>query len=148
MVDPRLKGSRAESKACSVLKDKTGLAFNKTPKSGALDPVHGLKGDIYVPKAVNIYSIEVKHYKEDHITSKLITSKDPQVLIFWKQAVRQAKQCDQKPLLIFKFDRSKFFVAMQEQPSTRYIYCNYEDYAFYISELLSWLTTDKPEFIK
>jgi Holliday junction resolvase len=111
MVDSRQKGARAEAALKKLLRDKTGINFQRTPGSGALNETHKLKGDIYIPNAANTYCIEVKHYKDDHLTSKVLTSKNPQLIEWWKQAVRQGIQVDMEPILFFKFDRSKWFVA-------------------------------------
>lgn len=112
MVDSRQKGARAEAALKKVLRDATGLNFQRTPGSGALNATHMLKGDIYIPNTANRFCIEVKHYKDDHLTSKILTSKDPQLLQWWDQAVTQAKKVDMQPILFFKFDRSKWFTMV------------------------------------
>ena len=38
------------------------------------------------------YVIEIKHYCDDHLTSKVLTGKDPQLLQFWQQTVRETNQ--------------------------------------------------------
>lgn len=114
MVDSRQKGARAEAALKKVLRDATGLNFQRTPGSGALNETHKLKGDIYIPNAANKYCIEVKHYKDDHLTSKILTGKNPQLIEWWEQAVRQGEQVDMQPILFFKFDKSKWFVATME----------------------------------
>ena len=113
MVDSRAKGRTAELKIRDEFRRLTKLPWERIPSSGALDAKHGLKGDIYVPKYNNRFCIEVKHYKDDHLTSKLLTSKNSQLLEWWQQAVSQAAKVDKDPLLIFKFDRSKIFVACE-----------------------------------
>jgi len=152
MVDSRQKGARAEAAVKKVLIDKTGLNWQRTPGSGALAPTHGLKGDLYIPNEKNFYCVEVKHYKDDHFTSKILTSKDPQLTEWWKQAVRQGIQTDKDPLLIFKFDRSKLFVAFEEEPCKmykyRYSYYVHADMRFYIAKLEDWLKYEDVEFIK
>ena len=110
-VDPRAKGARTETTVRDLLKKHTGLAWERVPGSGALDPKHLLKGDLYVPGRTNLWCVEVKGYAEDHLTSHLLTSKTPQLVEFWQQTTRQGTQVGKKPLLIFKFDRSKVFVA-------------------------------------
>jgi len=119
-VDPRAKGARAETLIRDQLRALTGLMWERVPSSGALDPKHGLKGDLYVPNEKNLYAVEVKHYEEDHLTSAILTGKSPQFLEWWEQAVRQGKQVDKWPLLIFKHDRSKVFCAFQDMPSVDY----------------------------
>jgi hypothetical protein len=111
LVDSRQKGARAESAAKNILKKYTKLDWQRTPGSGALNVQHKLKGDLYIPDCKNKFCVEVKHYKDDHLTSKILTDKNPQLLKWWEQTDRQAKQVQRDPLLLFKFDRSKWFVA-------------------------------------
>ncbi len=153
MVDVRAKGAKAETDVRDALRKATGLGWERTPGSGALDPKHLLKGDLYVPGESNIFCVEVKHYAEDHISSQLLTSKTPQLIEWWEQAVRQGIQVSRKPLLIFKFNRSKMFVAHQDMPS--YADSNYRtlivtacNHEFYIGLLTEWLSHEKPKFIK
>ena len=101
-VDPRAKGARAETLIRDKLREYTGLQWERVPSSGALDPKHGLKGDLYVPNEKNLYVVEVKHYAEDHLTSKVLTDKTPQLLEWWGQAVRQGIQVSKTPLLPFE----------------------------------------------
>ena len=149
MVDSREKGARAEVAAKGILMKHTNLGWERVPSSGALNPKHKLKGDLYIPEKQNIYAVEVKHYKEDHISSKMLTDKQPQIVTWWEQAVRQAEQISKKPLLIFKFDRSKFFVAFLEpKPSQVLKYFKYNNtHNFYIAKLEEWLEKEKPNFI-
>lgn len=109
MIDSRQKGRTAENNAKKTLIDLTGLGWERTPMSGALDPKHKLKGDLYIPGENLIYCVEVKHYKDDHLTSKLITSANPMLLKWWDQTVREAKQIGKEPLLLFKYNRSRWF---------------------------------------
>lgn len=147
MVDPRAKGSRAESVIRDTLKKLTGLKWERTPGSGALDPKHKLKGDLYVVNAENIYCVECKHYADDHLTSKVLTDKSPQLLEWWNQAVRQGKQVERKPLLIFKFDRSKIFVAFADIPSSNIKVLTIFD-KFFVALLDDWLQHETPKFVK
>jgi len=115
MVDSRAKGRTAEMKARDMLRKLTNYTWERIPASGALSEVHGLKGDLYIPKKDNYWCVEVKHYKDDHLTSKLLTSKTPQLVTWWEQTKRQAEQVEKEPLLIFKHDRSKWFIAFMEE---------------------------------
>lgn len=151
MVDSRQKGSRAETLIKDLLKKHTGLAWERTPGSGALNEKHGLKGDLYIPNKENIFCVECKHYAEDHLNSSLLTSKMPQMIEWWKQTERQGKQVSRKPLLIFKHDRSKIFVATEEIPSSdeyRQMFISIDTYQFYVSLLEDWLIYEKPNFVK
>jgi hypothetical protein len=148
-VDPRAKGARAETLIRDQLRTLTSLTWERVPSSGALDPKHGLKGDLYVPNEKNLYAVEVKHYEEDHLTSAILTGKSPQFLEWWSQAVRQGKQVDKSPLLIFKHDRSKVFCAFQDMPSVdyRYFFINALGYEIYVALLDDFVKHEQPKFI-
>jgi len=148
-VDARAKGARTETVARDLLKKHTNLGWERVPGSGALDPKHLLKGDLYIPGEKNLFVVEVKHYAEDHLTSALLTHKKPQFFEWWEQAVRQGKQVKQKPLLIFKFDRSKLFVGYEDIPSGvyNYMFVNAHGYEVYISLLEDWYENEQPKFI-
>jgi len=154
MVDSRQKGGRAESALKKVLRDATGLNFQRTPGSGALNATHMLKGDIYLPNTANRFCIEVKHYKDDHLTSKILTSKTPQLMEWWNQAVRQAAQVDMQPMLFFKHDRGKWFIAtlMDGIGEDRCIDIMFEDHFFSIYKVedidlgeISWTLQNQGE---
>jgi len=149
MVDSRDKGARAESVVKDKLKELTGLKWERTPGSGALNEKHGLKGDLYVPNEKNYYVVEVKHYKDDHLTSAVLTGKNPQILEWWQQAIRQGKQVDKIPLLIFKFDRSKLFAAYEGMPTAnyRYMFISIEGHEFYTALLDDFIKYEQPKFI-
>lgn len=150
MVDARAKGARTETLARDALRKHTGLVWERVPGSGALDPKHLLKGDLYVPGRTNLWCVEVKGYAEDHINSGLLTGKNPQLLEFWKQACRQGHQVGKRPLLIFKFDRSKMFVAFEDMPSSTSYRCllvNVEGFEFFIALLDDWLQHEQPQFV-
>jgi Holliday junction resolvase len=150
MVDVRAKGTKAETDIKAVLRKHTKLNWERTPGSGALNEKHGLKGDLYIPNKENLFCVECKHYEEDHLTSKILSGKNPQILEWWKQALRQADQVGRKPLLIFKHNRSKMFVAYEEMPVTSidFIYLSVDSYELYISLLEEWLLTEQPKFVK
>lgn len=152
MVDSRAKGARTETVVRDLLRKHTGLQWERVPGSGALDEKHGLKGDLYVPNSNNLYCVEVKGYAEDHLTSAILTSKSPQLLEFWQQSVRQGHQVKKQPLLVFKYDRSKVFVAFSAQywlPSGtyNYMYVNRDEHEFFVALLEDWLTHEQPKFV-
>lgn len=144
------KGTRGETLAKELLRKYTKLQWERTPLSGALDPKHGLKSDLYVPNEHNLFAVEVKSYEDDHLTSQILTSKNPQLLDWWKQAVRQGKQVSKKPLLIFKHNRSKFFAAFEDIPTADYrkVFIEVLEHSFYVAVLEDWLQFEKPQFIK
>lgn len=149
MVDSREKGARAEIGARDILRKNTELQWERVPGSGALNEKHLLKGDLYVPGKDNKYVVEVKHYADDHLTSAVLTGKNPQIIEWWEQAIRQGKQVSKKPLLIFKFDRSKYFAAFEDFPSHnyRYMFVSVKEYEFYTALLEDYLIYEKPRFI-
>jgi hypothetical protein len=110
MIDSRAKGRTAELKCRDELRKLTGLMWERTPLSGALDAKHMMKGDVYVPQVNTKYCVEIKHYADDHVTTKLLTTKSV-FYDWWAQTVREAGQMSKEPLLIFKHNRSKWFVA-------------------------------------
>jgi len=149
MVDSRAKGATAETKVRDELRKLTKLKWERVPGSGALDPKHGLKADLYVPGEVNLFAVEVKHYATDHFNTSLFTGKDPQILQFWKQTVREAGQVKKRPLLIFKHDRSKLFCAFEDFPNHdyRYVFVSIDGYEFYVALLDEWVRNEAPKFI-
>jgi hypothetical protein len=149
MVDSRDKGSRGETIVKKALKDLTGLDWQRTPGSGALHEKHMLKGDLYVPNAENLWCVECKNYKDDHLSSKVLTDKNPQLFVWWEQTVRQATQVNREPLLIFKFDRSKLFCAFQVMPESHlsFLYVSRNGTEFYVALLEDWITLEQPKFV-
>lgn len=152
VVDSRQKGARTETIARDMLRKHTGLNWERVPGSGALDPKHQLKGDLYIPGVTNRFCVEVKGYADDHINSGLLTHKTPQLVEWWQQTQRQALQVDKLPLLIFKYDRSKLFVAtvvydLDMLENRWLLYSNGQDYEFYIMLLEDWLTGPTVKFV-
>ena len=160
MVDSRQKGARAEAAAKGLLIKHTGLDWQRTPGSGALNAAHKLKGDLYIPDCKNKFCVEVKHYKDDHLTSKIITDKNPQLIKWWEQAIRQGEQTGREPLLLFKFDRSKWFVAFKTDAlyhenevssmnTLRYTYLTVDtdEYRFHTAKLEEWLAAEDIKWI-
>ena len=111
MVDSRAKGARGEYLVRDMLREYTKLNFERVPSSGALDY---LKGDIYVPNSRNYFCIEVKNYKDSPLTDKIFTQpKTNNIIRWWKKLVSQAEGGNQKPLLFFKYDRSKYLFVQK-----------------------------------
>lgn len=149
MVDSRDKGARAETIMRDALRKHTGLKWERVPGSGALNEKHQLKGDLYVPGEKNLFVTECKHYADDHLTSSILTGKNPQILDWWEQALRQGRQVSKTPLLIFKFDRSKIFAAFEDIPSGKYrhMFVSVGEYEFFVALLDDYLTYEQPKFI-
>lgn len=143
------KGTRAETLVKDALKAATGLKWERTPLSGALNAKHGLKSDLYIPNEKNLYAVEVKHYADSAISHLILTSKSSTLIDWWKQSIRQAEETNKEPLLIFKHDRSKLFVAFKDIPSCTYshIFISVREYEFYVALLDDWLINEAPKFI-
>lgn len=149
MIDPRAKGARGETQVKEELSKLTGLKFERVPGSGALDPKHLLKGDLYVVGEKNRYCIEVKNYAEDHINSSLLSSINPQLIQFWEQTIRESAQVDKRPLLIVKFNRSKMFAVFTDMPEGdyRFMFISTHGHEFYIALLSDYIKNNNPKFI-
>jgi hypothetical protein len=151
MVDSRAKGARTETVIRDLLRKHTHLGWERVPGSGALDEKHGLKGDLYVPNYSNTFCVEAKGYADDHLTSAVLSSKTPQLLEFWQQTIRQAKQVNKLPLLTFKHDRSKVFVAFSSDycipENYHHFYVYRQPHSFYVALLEDWLTFEQPQFV-
>ena len=144
MVDSRAKGARGEFLVRDMLREATGLKFERVPASGALEY---LKGDIYVPNNKNLYCIEVKNYADSPLTDKIFTATKTNNLIrWWKKVVQQAYNGDQKPLLFFKYNRSKVFVVTEVKPSNKTDYMYISFLKCYICLADEWLEVEQPKF--
>lgn len=153
MIDSRAKGARGELKIRDTLRELTGLSWERTPGSGMFGAQHGLKGDLYIPGCTNTFTVEVKNYEDDHLTSKILTNKTALLPEWWKQTVRQADQNKNQPLLIFKFDRSKIFVAANYDfckvfPTYNNITVKVDEYEFRVCLLEDFIKHEEPEFTK
>lgn len=138
----KIKGSAYEAKIATLLTKEFSKEFRRVPLSGAIEY---LKGDIWTPHdtAWWPYCIECKHYKELE-WNNLLTAKSTTILQFWEQAVREAKVMNKKPLLIFRWNRSKDFVAYDDDIEVEnYIEVKSFGHKFKISLLSEWLTAIK-----
>jgi Holliday junction resolvase len=145
MVDSRAKGARGEYIVRDMLRDVTGLRFERVPSSGALEY---LKGDLYVPHASNRFCIEVKNYAESPLTDKMFTQEKTSNLInWWTKLCLQASNGNQEPLLFFKYNRSKVFVvtAIKPQQCPKYFFISWLDCYIIVAD--EWLEKEKVHFI-
>lgn len=143
MVDSRAKGSRGEYIVRDLLREHTGLNFERVPASGALSY---LKGDLYLPNQLSRFCIEVKNYEQSPLSDKIFTNKTNYLVKWWEKIVEQAGNMGQEPLLFFKYTRSKVYVATQIKPInlTRFMHINWLD--CYVALAEEWLTEEKVEF--
>jgi Holliday junction resolvase len=143
MVNPRQKGATCESVVQKKLIEATGLEFERTPASGA----GKIKGDLYLPKQNGRYCIEIKHYAESHFNDKIFTSKTNNIVLWWTKIVLQAKQMNKKPLLIFKYNRSKFFVCTDQKPAKSEKFVDIRWLNCYTMLLDDWLESESIQWL-
>ena len=140
----KLKGSAYEAKIAEIFTKEFNREFRRVPLSGSIDY---LKGDIWVPSdtAYWPYAIECKHYA-DLAWNNLLTAKTTDILNFWKQTVREAEQMNKKPLLCFRWNRSKDFVAYDDDIVVpNFIHITSFGYSFKISLLDEWIAAVKSQ---
>ena len=144
MVDSRAKGAEGEKQVKELLRKHTGLEFQRVPMSGALP---FMKGDLFIPDTAMNYCIEVKFYKNSHFDDKILTSKSSAFIGWWSQAEDQATKTNRKPLLFFKYNRSKIFVGTRDMPENtkHYMYVGHLNCYVLVAE--QWLLSEKPRFI-
>ena len=108
----KIKGTAYEAKSKRYLNSHLDIEFERMPLSGAIEY---LKGDLWTPHdtAAWPYCIECKHYK-DIQWNNLLTAKTTDLLQFWRQAEREAEVMKKKPLLIFRWNRSKDFIGWND----------------------------------
>lgn len=142
MVDSRQKGQRGEYLVRDLLREATGIKFERVPASGALSY---LKGDIYIPNAKNKFCIEVKNYEKSPISDKVFTNKTNYLVVWWEKIQYQAEAQKQEPLLFVKYSRSKVFVVTKQQPTnTRYMQLSWMNCYVMLAE--EWLKNEKVDF--
>lgn len=130
------KGTRAEYKARDMLRDSTQLDWQRCPASGALGAQFKMKGDLYVPGEGNLYTVELKHYKDDHLSSKILTNTTSPIFDWWEQTTREAGQNGNEPLLVYKWDRSKFYIMTYDYfDAPKHLYLSELDTYVYDFEL-------------
>jgi hypothetical protein len=108
----KIKGSAYEAKIRDLLTEQLKIEFKRMPLSGSLEY---LKGDLWTPydTAAWPYCIECKHYAEVNWNG-LLTAKSSDLLDFWRQAVREAKVMKKKPLVIYRWNRSKDYICWND----------------------------------
>ena len=147
MVDSRAKGARGEILVKDLLTKYTKLNWCRTPLSGALHERYKMKGDIYLPDTKNRFCIEVKNYQESSFNDKILTSKTNNIVLWWTKICMQAISCEQEPLLFFKYDRSKIFVATAIKPVNTKMFVYISFLECYIMSSEEWLNKEKITWI-
>ncbi len=134
----KLKGSAFETKIRDVLTEELGIKFERTPLSGSISY---LRGDLWVPSDTKGFEfvIECKHYAELEFNN-LLTAKSTDILEFWKQALDEAQVMNKKPLVIFRWNRSKDFILWDTDMNLEHqIEYKVFGYQFKMGLLSDWL---------
>ena len=135
----KIKGSAYEAKIRDLLTNELKIEFKRMPLSGSLEY---LKGDLWTPfdTAGWPYCIECKHYKEVN-WNNLLTAKSSDLYKFWNQTQREAKVMKKKPLLIYRWNRSKDYICWNDDIKLKHqIEVNCFDHHFYMGILTDWIT--------
>ena len=104
------KGARFEYFVRDMLTEKTGVKWDRVPMSGA----GSMKGDLYCLTNHYYYCFECKSFKDTVIQENLLSAKSNNIFGWWEQTVREAEQMNRKPALVFKKDRGKPLIAVEE----------------------------------
>jgi len=117
MVDSRDKGARAELAVRDELRKLTGHKWERVPSSGALSPIHLLKGDLLID------------WWNQTLRQASQVNKEP--LLLFKH--------DRSKIFAARLQ--------PPETGYRNILVDYIDTIMYISLLQDWVTYDKPKFI-
>ena len=140
----KIKGAAYEAKIKRYLNSQFDIEFERMPLSGAIEY---LKGDLWTPHdtAAWPYCIECKHYKEIQ-WNNLLTAKTTDLLNFWRQTIREAEVMRKKPLLIFRWNRSKDFVGWSDEIEVdHYIEIKSFGCHFKVTQLDDWIKALKEQ---
>jgi Holliday junction resolvase len=119
------------------LREFTKEQWERTPASGALEHT---KGDLYIPNEKQVFLIEVKNYKDPAIAPGMLGGKSNNLKLWWKKIAAQAFGAKITPVLFFKHDRSKWYIAVPWKPEKvkEYLYVGALDcYVMLADEYLS-----------
>jgi hypothetical protein len=141
MVNPRQKGKIGEALVKKLLENKTGLEFSYTPGSGS----GKIKGDLHIEGRKNVFCIEIKNYAESPLNDKILTSKTNDFVQWWTKLQKQSGVL--KPLLFFKYNRSKIFVATDIRPTNVEKYIDIPWLSCYIIECNEWLDKENIKWL-
>jgi hypothetical protein len=104
------KGSRFEYAIRDLLTEKTGVKWDRVPLSGG----GSMKGDLYCLTNHYYHCFELKSFKDTVIQENLLSAKSNNIYGWWDQCVREAKQMNRIPALVFKKDRGKPLILIEE----------------------------------
>lgn len=141
MVNPRAKGAIGENKVKEFLDSRTPYTFERTPGSG-----NGkIKGDLHIAGRRNVFCIEVKNYSESPFNDKILTNKSNDFVQWWTKLQQQSAAM--RPLLIFKYNRSKLFVATDIKPTNVEKYIDIPWLNCYIMLLDVWIEREEIRWV-
>jgi Holliday junction resolvase len=138
LVNSRQKGAAGENLVRDLLSKSSGYVFERTPGSGS----GKIKGDLYIPLVRNTFCIEVKNYAESPLSDKILVNKTNNLAVWWSKLQQQAKQVNQEPLLIFKYNRSKLYVVTSQKPTNVINYLYISSLSCYIMLCEEWLNKE------
>lgn len=141
MVNPRQKGKVGEALVKEFLEKNTPYKFDYTPGSGS----GTIKGDLHIPKYRNTFCIEVKNYAESPFNDKILTSKTNDFVQWWTKLMKQSGQ--KRPLLFFKYNRSKLFVATDIKPTNVEKYIDIPWLGCYIMLSDEWISKEPIQWL-
>jgi hypothetical protein len=141
VVNPRAKGAIGENKVKEFLDSRTPYTFERTPGSG-----NGkIKGDLHIAGRRNVFCIEVKNYSESPFNDKILTNKSNDFVQWWTKLQQQSAAM--RPLLIFKYNRSKLFVATDIKPTNVEKYIDIPWLNCYIMLLDVWIEREEIRWV-
>jgi hypothetical protein len=141
MVNSRAKGAVGENKVKEFLESRTPYTFERTPGSGS----GKIKGDLHIPGFKNVFCIEVKNYAESPLNDKILTSKANDFVLWWTKLQKQAGI--QKPLLIFRYNRSQLFIATDVKPTNVEKYIDIPWLSCYIMLASEWIEKEEIKWL-
>lgn len=107
-INSRSKGARNERKIADLFTKWTGRKFAKTPASGGLHWKSSfVHGDLICTKEGHYFPfcIEAKSYNKIDFSHLLTPGiKNVDILTFWKQCERDAKECNKVPILFMRYN--------------------------------------------
>lgn len=140
MTNSRQKGARGEELLIDFLAEHTGIVFERTPGSGS----GKIKGDLYCKNG--LFCIEAKNYKEDPLSSTILCNKTSLIPVWWSKLKEQCKE--KKPLLFYRWNRSKWFVVADQKPVNTKNYLDFVAQGCYILLAEEWLDKEKIQWLR
>ena len=131
-INIKNKGNTFERQVAKILSDKLSLNFERTPSSGAIvggknynkkqntfdqQSMNVFVGDVFCSNGEIKVAIECKSYKSSDNVQSLING-NSFIQKWYDEIVIDAAKVNKTPVLIFKFNRSKIFIASENLPAS------------------------------